>query len=97
MLNDGAIGSVYVGGAFHLPDNGMKRRVLVMKRAEKPETSMFSIASLLFELYDETRFSDARLAGYQNQAALAASRGVPATQQQLNLFGAADKRRHTAA
>ena len=81
------------GGTFELNDHRIERAVLVMRRAEIAQAGMRLGSDVLGKRRGEPRLADARLAGNQHHASLAALRLLPAAQQQLDFLLAPDERR----
>ena len=81
------------GGAFELPNEGMKRAVLVVRRAKIAQARMRLACNVLGKRCGEPRLADARLAGDQHHPPFAALRLLPAAQQQFDFLVASDERR----
>src|SRR5215469_13403954 len=78
---------------FESSDRWIERAVLVMGRAEGAQACVWLAAEPLHNGLSDARFADAWLAREQHHAALSALCPVPAAQQQVDLFVAADERR----
>ena len=85
------------GGAFELGDERIECAVLMMRRAEITKAGVELASDLLGKCRGEPRLADARLAGDQHHPSLAGLRLLPATDQQLQLLGAADERHRPRA
>ena len=81
-------------GALELADDRMERAVGVMGRAEVAQAEVLLAGNSLEQRRAQARLSDAGLAREQDDATLAALRLFPTSQQQLQLFVAAQQRRH---
>jgi hypothetical protein len=72
----------------------MERTVGMMWRAKIPQAEVRLAGNLFEQRRGQARLSDAGLAREQDDATLAALRLLPTSQQQLQLFVAAQQRRH---
>src|SRR6266404_3606143 len=81
------------GGVLQLTDDGMKRGVPVMRRAEKAQSNGRFAAQPFFYRLGQTRLPNARLTGQQHDPAFALLGLLPTAHQQVEFFVAADQRR----
>ena len=80
------------GVAFELADQRIERRIGMMRRAEILHLDIRSIPQSILQGDGKARFSKAGLARNENNLAGAASRTLPAPQQQVELLLTADER-----
>src|SRR5438067_8585881 len=74
------------GGAFELRNEGIKRTVLVVRRAEIAQAGVGLVCDPLGKRRNEPRLADARLTVDQHHPSFAALRLLPKAQQQLDFL-----------
>jgi hypothetical protein len=79
-------------GALQLADKGVERAVLIVRRAEIAQSGVRLGLDALRQCCGQARFADPGLAGDQHHPPFAELRLLPAPQQQVELFVAADQR-----
>jgi hypothetical protein len=85
------------GGAFELPNKGMERAVLVVRRAEITKARMVLGFNVLGKCCCEPRLADAWLSRNQHHSPFARFRLLPAADKQLDFLITTDERRRTRA
>ena len=78
--------------ALHLPNDRIKRAVGVLRRAEIAQARVRLGVKPLFQCKGYARLADSRFARDQHDLSVACLGTLPAAQQQVDLFVAADER-----